>query len=93
MTKINFCFCSFQITKIQAANSEYSDQQRERGHGNYGHRAAARPVPAVQRRLQRRGADARSSGARAGALARARRAARPVGRQAVRGGVRHVQLY
>ncbi|CAG9094685.1 unnamed protein product [Plutella xylostella] len=73
-------------TKVQAANSEHRHQQRERGHGDDGHGTTPRPVPAVERR---RGGGGGERGGRRPQPISARGAARPVGRQAVRRGIRH----
>lgn len=42
----------FQITKIQAKDSKHGHQQRERSHGDDGHRPAPRPIQPVRRRHQ-----------------------------------------
>lgn len=79
-------YFSPQTAKVQADDSEHGDQQRERGNGDHGHRPAAGPVPDV------RAGPLRLHRAAAARPVRRQQPARPVGRQAVRGGVRHEHL-
>lgn len=78
--QISNVFFIFQITKIQAPNSEHGNKQRERCNGDNGHRTAPRPIPTVQRAVS---TATRTFYGQIGA----RSFTRPLGRQTVRGGI------